>query len=79
MSPSRGSLLSWMVAHEPARVSSFLSPGELLLGGLGDVPDDSTLHAWGAPALSSVGCLCLRLPRREPGEVVAGRWGSGCS
>ena len=77
LSPSRGSLLSWMVAHEPARVSSFLAPGELLMGGIGDVPDDSALHAWGAPALSRVGCLCLRLPRREPGEVVAGRWGSG--
>jgi hypothetical protein len=49
----------------------------LLQIGLGDVPDDSTLHAWGAPVLSRTGCLCLRLPRREPGEVIAGRWGSG--
>jgi hypothetical protein len=77
LSPSRGGLLSWMVAHDPERVAAFLSPGELLLSGLGDVPDDSTLHAWGAPALSRTGCLCLRLPRREPGEAIAGRWGAG--
>jgi hypothetical protein len=77
LSPSRGNLLSWMVAHDPERVRAFLSPGELLLSGLDAVPDDSPLHAWGAPALSRTGCLCLRLPRREPGEAIAGRWGSG--
>jgi hypothetical protein len=77
LSPSRGALLSWMVVHDRDRLAAFLSPGELLLSGLGDVPDDSTLHGWGAPALSRVGCLCLRLPRREPEEAVAGRWGSG--
>ena len=77
LSPSRGSLLSWMVAHDPERVAAFLSPSELLLSGLGAIPDDSPLHAWGAPALSRTGCLCLRLPRREPGEAIAGRWGSG--
>ena len=57
--------------------AAFLSPSELLLSGLGAIPDDSPLHAWGAPALSRTGCLCLRLPRREPGEAIAGRWGSG--
>jgi hypothetical protein len=77
LSPARASLLSWTVEHEPARASASLSPGELLQIGLGDVPDDSTLHAWGAPVLSRTGCLCLRLPRREPGEVIGGRWGSG--
>jgi hypothetical protein len=77
LSPARGGLLSWTVAHDPQRLATFLSPSELLLGGLGTVPDDSPLHAWGAPALSRTGCLCLRLPRREPGEAIAGRWGSG--
>ncbi len=77
LSPLRAALLPWMVAHDPERVAAFLSPGELLLSGLGDVPDDSPLHAWGAPVLSRTGCLCLRLPRREPGDVVEGRWGSG--
>jgi hypothetical protein len=77
LGPARGGLLSWMVAHDPERLAAFLSPSELLLGGLGAVPDDSTLHAWGAPSLSRTGCLCLRLPRREPGEAIAGRWGSG--
>jgi hypothetical protein len=79
MAPSRAALLSWMVTHDRQRVAAFFSAGELLLSGLGDVPDDSTLHAWGAPALSRTGCLCLRLPRREPGESVAGRWGTGMS
>jgi hypothetical protein len=77
MNPSRAGVLSWMVTHDRQRVAAFLSPGELLLSDLGEVPDDSTLHAWGAPALSRNGCLCLRLPRREPGEAVAGRWGTG--
>jgi hypothetical protein len=76
-SPARASLLAWMVAHEPARVPAFFSPGELLLSGLGDAAEDGTLDGWGAPALARVGCLCLRLPRREPGEAIAGRWGSG--
>jgi hypothetical protein len=77
LSPVRVSLLPWVVSREPARVSAFLSLGEILRLGIRDVPDDSTLHAWGAPAGSRLGCLCLQLPRREPWEIVAGRWGSG--
>ena len=39
---------------------------------------DSPLQGWGAPAgVRDSDCRCLRLPSREPWEIVAGRWGSG--
>jgi hypothetical protein len=77
LSPARASLLRWTVARQPPRVGAFLSPGELLTLGIGEVDPDSPLHAWGASAAPRLGCSCLRLPQREPWEVVAGRWGSG--
>jgi hypothetical protein len=77
LSPARVSLLRWMVTREPARLARFLSPGEILWLGRGEIDDQSTLHAWGAPAPPRLGCECLRLPRREPWETVAGRWGTG--
>ena len=77
LSPARASLLRWTVAREPARVAAFLSLGELLTLGIGEVDADSSLHAWGASAAPRLGCSCLRLPQREPWEIVAGRWGSG--
>jgi hypothetical protein len=76
LSPARRSLLAWMVTHEPARIGAFLSPTEILLVGLEHVPLDARWHAWGAPAESRLGCLCLRLFDR-PWETLAGRWGTG--
>ncbi len=77
LSPARAGLLGWEATRQPAAVVAFLSTGELFQLGLGDVTGDSPLQGWGAPAGSRLGCLCLRLPSREPWEVVAGRWGSG--
>jgi hypothetical protein len=77
LGPVRRSLLSWVVAHEPARAVSFLSPSELLWLGLEKRPVEARLHAWGAPGRFRVGCLCLHLDDRRPWEMLAGRWGSG--
>jgi hypothetical protein len=76
LSAPHRTLLSWTVAHDPGRVSSFLSPVELLWLGLGD-DRMGTLHAWGAPAGPRQGCLCLRLAGRGPWDTVAGRWHAG--
>jgi hypothetical protein len=77
LSPARRTLLSWAVAHEPARVAAFLSPSELLWLGLENKPVDPRLHAWGAPGEARLGCLCLQLLDRRPWETLAGRHNSG--
>jgi hypothetical protein len=77
LSSARASLAGWVATRQPAGLLTFLSPDELFRLGAGDVTGDSSLQGWGAPAGSRLGCLCLRLPSREPWEVVAGRRGSG--
>lgn len=76
LSPIRRTLLAWSVAHQPARVVTFLSPSELLWLGLDGAPIAPALQAWGAPGEGRLGCLCLRLMNRRPIESLAGRWGS---
>jgi hypothetical protein len=77
LSPSRRTLLVWIVSHDRERIGSFLSPSELLWLGLEKRPLDPRLHAWGAPGEPRFGCLCLRLIDRRPWETFAGRWSSG--
>jgi hypothetical protein len=72
----RSSLLAWLVTRDAADVPRFFSRGELLQLGLGAIADESTLHAWGAPARARVGCLCLRLFSGSP-ERLLGRVNSG--
>jgi hypothetical protein len=72
----RSSLFSWLVTHDSAHALRFFSRGELLQLGLGRIAGDSTLHAWGAPARSRIGCLCLRLFSGSP-ERLLGRLNSG--
>lgn len=76
LSAPRRTLLVWIVAHDPGRLAAFLSPSELLWLGLGNVPPEG-LHAWGAPATSRIGCLCLQVIDRRPWESFAGRWNTG--
>jgi hypothetical protein len=73
---TRRTLLSWIVAHDPARTTTFLSPIELLWLGLDGAPIPKSLQVWGAPAEGRLGCLCLQLLDRRPFEPLAGRWGS---
>jgi hypothetical protein len=75
--PIRRSLLTWVVAHEPDRLASFLSTGEVLWLGLGKRAAGPGLNAWGAPGRLRLGCLCLRLDNRQSWDSFAGRWGSG--
>ena len=78
LSPLRRTLMAWGQAHDPGRLAVFLSPSELLWLGLENVPID-TLNAWGAPAASRLGCLCLQIIDRRPWESFAGRWNTGMS
>jgi hypothetical protein len=78
LSAQRETLLSWTVTHEPARVAAFLSPSELFWLGAGDVVPPA-LDAWGAPAGSRLGCLCLQVLPPRPWEIFAGRWNTGMS
>ncbi len=73
LSPARRSLLPWIVARDPERVPAFLSPAELLSLGREGVPLPAQFQAWGAPAESRLGCLCLQLIERRPWETLAGR------
>jgi hypothetical protein len=76
LSPQRRTLLAWTIAHDPSRVDAYLSPAELFRLGAGDasIPD---LDAWGVPATSRTGCLCLRVVRAQSWEMFAGRWNTG--
>lgn len=76
LSAPRRTLLAWVVGHDPGRLGVFLSPSELLWLGLEHAPPDG-LHAWGAPAASRLGCLCLQVVDRRPWESFAGRWNTG--
>jgi hypothetical protein len=73
LSPQRRTLLSWVAAHDRARLAAFLSPGELLWLGAGSVPLEA-LRPWGAPAGWRLGCQCLQMVDRRPWESFAGRW-----
>jgi len=79
LSCNRRSLLQWIAAHDRPRVQAFLSPTELLWLGLEGRPIAPALHAWGAPARSRLGCLCLRLPDGRTSETLTGRWHAGIS
>ena len=76
LSPLRRTLLSWTSTHDSARVSAFLSPGELFWLGAGNTKFTS-LNAWGVVALSRAGCLCLEVVAGGPTEIFAGRWNTG--
>lgn len=73
LSAPRGTLLAWMVTHEPGRVAFFLSPGELLRLGRENARVGA-LDAWGAPGGARLGCLCLHVVEGRPWETFAGRW-----
>ena len=76
LSPQRRTLLDWTIAHDPSRVDAFLSPAELFWLGVGDARV-ADLDAWGVPATSRTGCLCLRVVRARSWEMFTGRWNTG--
>ena len=72
----RQTLLPWTLAHDPDRVSSFLSPVELLWLGLGPtIP--ASMQAWGVLAQPRLGCLCVQVIGRRPLEILSGRVNAG--
>jgi hypothetical protein len=76
LSPTRRTLLAWMVVRDPERVRTFLSPSELFWTGL-DRQRVDHLDGWGGPGVPRLGCLCLRFVDRRPWETFAGRLNSG--
>jgi hypothetical protein len=72
----RRTLLPWVVAQDPARLSMFLSPIELLWLGL-ETPPPPTLDAWGASADPRVGLVSLQLPDRQSSESFTAHWNAG--
>jgi hypothetical protein len=76
LSPQRRTLLAWTSTHDPSRIGAFLSPTELFWLGAGDARV-ADLDAWGVPAASRIGCLCLRVIRGRSWEIFAGRWNTG--
>jgi hypothetical protein len=76
LSAQRETLLSWIVTHDQKRIEAFLSPSELFWLGAGDVVP-AALDAWGVPAGSRLGCLCLQVLAPRPWELFAGRWNTG--
>src|SRR4029453_1505921 len=50
LSPTRRTLLPWVVANDPERLGAFLSPVELLWLGLEKAPVAASLDSWGGPA-----------------------------
>ncbi len=77
LSPARRTTFAWTVRHDPDRLDAFLSPLELLWLGTDEGPLPVGLHAFGTAAGPRSGCLCLRLPDRQPREAFDGRWDSG--
>jgi hypothetical protein len=74
---ARRTLLAWSILNEPERVPASLSFTELLWLGMDHTERTPLLDAWGAPAESRLGCLCLKLMDRRPWEILAGRWNTG--
>lgn len=69
VSPWRRQALAWTVVTEPERLAVWFSPEELAwMGGL----SARAVDGWGTAFLPS-GCLCLRMPRSQPVEVLAAR------
>ena len=77
LGPARTTLLPWLVTHDPARITAFLSPVEILWVGLETRPVDGALQAWGSSAAPRLGCLCVQVLDRRPWETFAGRWNLG--
>lgn len=65
------------MTHDPARITAFLSPVEILWVGLETRPVDGALQAWGSSAAPRLGCLCVQMLDRRPWETFAGRWNLG--
>lgn len=65
--------LAWMRAHEPDRLLSMFSLGELLAVGAPDASLERRLDRWGTSAIPVTGCLCLRFPPRGSAEAYEGR------
>ncbi len=67
--------LRWALVHAPSEAATYFNPLELFWLGAGAAAGE--FHEWGGPALPSMGCLCLQMPRPSPSENIAGRPTSG--
>ncbi len=77
IAPVRRSLFPWIVSHDPSRGASFFSPVELLWLGLGGAPISASMQGWGVSGQARLGCLCLQVIDRRPGDMLTGRVNAG--
>jgi len=63
--------LGWALEHDPQTVATSFSLAELLV--LGGGAGNADLDAWGAPAVQTSGCTCLRFPPTDVWRIMAGR------
>src|SRR5207247_9630834 len=61
----------WTLAHEPDRIASFFSLGEMLA--LGDRSQTIDARGWGMSAVVSSGCLCTDMAPPGTWQTLAGR------
>ncbi|MGB7220474.1 MAG: hypothetical protein WBD07_16870, partial [Vicinamibacterales bacterium] len=71
MNGGRRQATAWVLTHEPDRVESMFSLGELVR--LGDPGHEIALDPWGMAALTSSGCLCTEMPLLGQSLAVGGR------
>jgi hypothetical protein len=57
--------IRWTILHEPDRLESMFSLGELLA--LGDPAHEIDLDPWGTSSIVATGCVCTRMP--PPGRL----------
>src|SRR5581483_9736609 len=63
--------LRWALEHDPQTMATAFSLAELVVLGGGAAGAD--LDAWGAPAIQTLGCICLRFPAIDAWRIMAGR------
>jgi hypothetical protein len=69
-------VIAWAQVHEPERIAEYFSLADLVRIGEAETTPLPSLAAWGAAALDTEGCLCLRYPEAGVRDTLAGRMGT---
>ena len=77
LSEWRREALAWTMTQDPGRAASALSLVELFWLGAPRQTAAAPLDPWGASVQPLTGCTCLRMPRAQPWENLAGRPAQG--
>jgi hypothetical protein len=69
-------VIAWAQVHEPERIAEYFSLADFVRIGEAETTPLPPLAAWGAAALDTEGCLCLRYPEAGVRDTLAGRMGT---